>query len=130
MHEVAWLIALEYSCLTHQQTTAPLYCRQGVYFALTSSYSNNYAQADGSGIKSMFVCRVLAGETSQGHNEQVTPEVRIAATNQMYDSTTDSIDSPEPSDADPGKYGGGVRQMYVVYHDAQAYPEYLIRYKA
>lgn len=102
---------------------------KGVYFAITAAYSHNYAQADSSGVKRMFVCRVLKGETSQGHNEQLVPEVRVAATNQMYDSTTDGVDRPEPPADDPGKYGGTVRQMYVVYHDAQAYPEYLIEYK-
>ena len=44
---------------------------KGVYFALTSNYSNNYAAPDDRGVKHMFVCRVLAGETSQGENEQL-----------------------------------------------------------
>ena len=103
---------------------------KGVYFALTSNYSHNYASADSRGVKRMFVCRVLPGETSQGRNEQIVPEVRIQSNFTNYDSTTDQVDCPEPSDADPGKYGTGVRQMYVVYHDAQAYPEYLIEYKS
>jgi hypothetical protein len=102
---------------------------KGVYFALTSAYSNNYAEADSRGVRHMFVCRVMVGETSQGQNEQLVPEVRVQATQQQYDSTTDQIDAPEPSDQDPGRYGSGVRQMYVTYHDAQAYPEYLIQYK-
>ena len=38
----------------------------------------------------MFVCRVMVGETSQGSNEQLVPEVRVEATQQQYDSTTDS----------------------------------------
>ena len=46
----------------------------------------------------------------------------------MFDSTTDQIDFPEPDDDDPARYGSGVRQMYVTYHDAQAYPEYLLEY--
>ena len=77
----------------------------------------------------MFVCRVMVGETSQGYNEQLVPEVRVEATQQQYDSTTDKIDSPEPNDSNPSQYGSSVRQMYVTYHDAQAYPEYLIEYK-
>ena len=123
---------------------------KGVYFALTSAYSNNYAMADAKGVKRMFICRVLVGETSQGYNEQLVPEVsvsqfvitnktrahithlrtkiRVLSTNQMFDSTTDQIDSPEPDDNDPARYGSGVRQMYVTYHDAQAYPEYLLEY--
>ena len=94
---------------------------KGVYFALTAAYSHNYAQADGNGIKKLFVCRVLKGETSQGYNEQLVPEVRVAATQTLYDSTTDQFKCPEPAGRDAGKYGfGEVRQMYVVYHDAQA----------
>jgi hypothetical protein len=100
-----------------------------VYFALTSKYSNNYAAPDDKGIKRLFVCRVMVGETSQGYNEQLVPEIRVQATNQMYDSTTDQINAPEPSDQEPGMMGRGVRQMYVTYHDAQAYPEYLLEYK-
>ena len=99
---------------------------KGVYFALTSSYSNAYA---GQNPKRMFVCRVLAGETSQGHNEQLVPEVRVAATNVMFDSTTDRVECPEPVDTGNPAARSSVRQMYVVYHDAQAYPEYLIEVK-
>jgi hypothetical protein len=84
---------------------------------------------DSHGVRHLFVCRVMVGETSQGYNEQLVPEVRVEATQQQYDSTTDKIDSPEPNDSNPGQYGSSVRQMYVTYHDAQAYPEYLIEYK-
>ena len=51
---------------------------KGVYFALTSAYSNNYAMADAKGVKRMFICRVLVGETSQGYNEQLVPEVSVS----------------------------------------------------
>ena len=96
---------------------------KGVYFALTSGYSNAYA---GANPKKMFVCRVMAGETSQGYNEQLVPEVRVPATNVMYDSTTDKLQAPEPIQIGDPAARSNVRQMYVVYHDAQAYPEYLI----
>ena len=102
---------------------------QGTYFALTAKYSNNYAQPDANGVKHMFVCRVMVGETSQGRNEQLVPDIRVQETNQMYDSTTDNLHAPEPSDSDPGRVGSGVRQMYVTFHDAQAYPEYLLDFK-
>ena len=96
---------------------------KGVYFALTSGYSNAYA---GANPKKMFVCRVMAGETSQGYNEQLVPEVRVQATNVMFDSTTDRLQAPEPIQTGDPAARSNVRQMYVVYHDAQAYPEYLI----
>ena len=99
---------------------------KGVYFALTSNYSNSYAEGWGS--KQMFVCRVLVGETSQGHSDQLVPKIRVKAENIMYDSTTDRMSSPEPADIGDPAATSGVRQMYVVYHDAQAYPEYLVNY--
>jgi poly [ADP-ribose] polymerase 10/14/15 len=114
---------------------------KGVYFALTSAYSNNYTSFVSGKTKRMFVCRVLKGETSQGHNEQLVPEIRVEATNTLYDSTTDAYDECEPGQngTSPdthatGQRNGadgcnGVRNMYVVYHDAQAYPEYMVEYE-
>jgi hypothetical protein len=52
----------------------------------------------------MFVCRVLVGKTTKGHNEMKTRPLG-------FDSTTDGV------------------HMIVTYHDAQAYAEYLITYK-
>ena len=45
-----------------------------------------------------------------------TPDIRIQESHTLYDSTTDSMD--------PAR-----RQMYVTYHDAQAYPEYILEFK-
>merc|ERR1711903_129341 len=47
--------------------------------------------------------------------DALTPEVRDAAKNLLYDSTVDTDPGKEPS-------------IYVTYHDAQAYPEYLIKF--
>ena len=70
----------------------------------------------------MIMARVLVGEIDpmQGTNDQRGPGVRIPAGGQgqaevLYDSVTDN--------ADPG-----ARRMHVVFHDAHAYPEYLIKY--
>ena len=102
---------------------------KGAYFALTANYSNNYANRGSDGLKRIIVARVLPGETSQGRDQQLVPDVRISAQNVLFDSTTDQLSCPEPSDNDPSKRGVGVRQMYVCFHDAQAYPEYLITYR-
>jgi poly [ADP-ribose] polymerase 10/14/15 len=70
---------------------------KGVYFSLTSGHANELTTSFGSGkTKHLFVCRVLKGETSQGHNEQLVPEIRERATNTLYDSTTDAYDQCEP----------------------------------
>jgi len=63
----------------------------------------------------MFLCRVAVGEFCLGHNGQLTPDVRDSSRNVLYDTTTDSMDESK-------------RNMFVVYHDAQAYPEYLLEY--
>ena len=89
---------------------------KGVYFATNSRYSNSYAQPDSNGIQRMFLCRVAVGEFCVGHNGQLVPDVRDANRGLLYDSTTDSLTD-------------GNRNMFVVYHDAQAYPEYLLEYK-
>ena len=63
----------------------------------------------------MFLCRVAVGEFCLGTPDAPTPDVRDPAKHQLFDSTTDSMNDSS-------------RQMYVTYHDAQAYPEYIIEY--
>ena len=67
----------------------------------------------------MMACRVVVGEYCRGTKDALTPDVRDARNNILYDSTVglgygDTMDSPS---------------IYVTYHDAQAYPEYLISFK-
>ena len=66
-----------------------------------------------------MACRVVVGEYCQGTYDALTPELRDAKKNILYDSTVgllrgDTMNSPS---------------IYVTYHDAQAYPEYLIAFK-
>ena len=88
---------------------------KGVYFAVNSSYSSShrYSKPNSAGEQQMFACRVLVGEYCQGKKDQPTPDVRHGT--ELYDSTVDNVSKPE---------------IFVVYHDAQAYPEYLITFKA
>eukprot|EP00041_Stephanoeca_diplocostata_P030623 m.932583 g.932583 ORF g.932583 m.932583 type:complete len:1575 (+) comp23791_c0_seq1:275-4999(+) len=92
-------------------------CRygKGVYFARDASYSADptYSARDDKGIQYMFVCRVLCGVYCVGRNDQLVPDTYDASTNRLYDSTVDNL-------ADP--------MMWVTYHDAQAYPEYLLEF--
>ena len=60
----------------------------------------------------MFLCRVVVGEYCLGKRDALTPDVRQG--HQLYDSTVNNM-------SDPG--------MYVTFHDSQAYPEYLIKFK-
>ena len=54
---------------------------------------------------------VVVGEFCAGKRDALTPDVRQG--HQLYDSTVDSVSDP---------------LIFVVYHDAQAYPEYLIKF--
>jgi poly [ADP-ribose] polymerase 10/14/15 len=89
---------------------------KGVYFARDASYSscNTYSPPDDSGLKYILACSVVVGEFCRGKKDARTPDLRDAAKNVLYDSTVDSLTDP---------------RLYVTYHDAQAYPEYLIAFK-
>ena len=79
----------------------------GVYFAVDANYSMGYSSG-----RQMFQVRVLVGETVLGNSSLRTAPVK-SGTNRPYDSVTNSTNSPS---------------MYVIFHDAQAYPEYLISF--
>ena len=52
----------------------------------------------------------MTGEFCKGVKNALTPDLRNAAKNQLYDSTVDNVRDPS---------------IFVTYHDAQAYPEYM-----
>lgn len=76
----------------------------GVYFSSDAAYSHNYARQNATGERCMFVARVLIGRTTLGNSSMRTQPVG-------FDSTTDG------------------NHIFVTYHDAQAYAEYLITYR-
>lgn len=72
---------------------------------MNASYSHNYAEpTPETGIRHMFLVRVLAGRSTLGHSSMITPPP-------SYHSTT------------------GEGHIIVTYHDDQAYAEYLIKYR-
>ncbi|XP_005166412.1 protein mono-ADP-ribosyltransferase PARP14 [Danio rerio] len=87
----------------------------GTYFAVNASYSaqTTYAVPAADGTQLMFVARVLTGHYAQGLGNMKTPPVRVAP-DQFYDSVVDNTQNPT---------------MFVVFHDCQAYPDYLITFK-
>ena len=85
---------------------------KGVYFARDSLYSSNYATPDAEGVKSMFLCRVIVGEYCEGVSDATIPAARKGSI--LFDTTVDNMANPS---------------IYVTYHDAQAYPEYLVRFR-
>ena len=60
----------------------------------------------------MFLCRVVTGEFCLGEPNAPVPPARTGDI--LFDSTVDNV-------ADPS--------IFVTYHDAQAYPEYLVRFR-
>jgi poly [ADP-ribose] polymerase 10/14/15 len=89
---------------------------KGVYFARDASYSSHtaYSEPDKNGIQRMFMCRVSVGDWCRGTNEQLTPDPKPHNGFELFDSTVDNVTNPS---------------IFVVYHDSQSYPEYLVSFK-
>ena len=60
----------------------------------------------------MFLCRVMTGEFCLGDSSFLTPPARTGVI--LFDSTVDNVANPS---------------IFVTYHDAQAYPEYLVKFR-
>jgi hypothetical protein len=89
---------------------------RGVYFARDAAYSSHpsYSAPDGAGVQYMFLCRVAVGDWSQGSNGILTPDPKPHNHLELFDSTVDNIRNPS---------------IFVIFSDAQAYPEYLVAFK-
>ena len=86
---------------------------KGVYFAVEARYSaGSYTKADAEGRRYMYLSRVLTGAYTKGNEDLIEPPPKDPATpNIKYDSVTDDTVRPN---------------MFVVFTDTQAYPEYLV----
>ncbi|XP_032422915.1 protein mono-ADP-ribosyltransferase PARP14-like isoform X3 [Xiphophorus hellerii] len=89
---------------------------KGSYFAVKANYSaqDTYSKPNANGEKFMYVCRVLTGDYTKGQQNMVAPPSKGGSGVHMYDSVVDDMATPS---------------MFVVFHDTQAYPEYLITFK-
>lgn len=88
----------------------------GTYFAVNASYSasNTYSKPNQTGEKCMYLCRVLTGDFTAGQQNMIMPPAKGTVSVQKYDSVVDNVAKPA---------------MFVIFHDSQAYPEYLITFK-
>jgi len=77
---------------------------KGCYFSSLAEYSHGYAMPNSVGVRHMFLAKVLTGKSAIGNSSMVVPPPG-------YDTTTNGT------------------HIFVTYHDAQAYAEYLITYK-
>mmetsp|Transcript_7127 Transcript_7127/g.16685 ORF Transcript_7127/g.16685 Transcript_7127/m.16685 type:complete len:1479 (-) Transcript_7127:954-5390(-) len=94
---------------------------KGVYFARDASYSAypTYSVPDKNNHQYIMACRVTVGEYCPGVQNAMTPDIRDPQTHALYDSSVGLLHGDNMSNP----------SIYVTYHDAQAYPEYLIEFK-
>ena len=87
---------------------------QGTYFARDARYSaqDRYSQRDANNQKYIYMCKVLVGDSEVGDSTIIVPHQKPNSSD-IYDSTVDNVQNPS---------------VVVIYHDAQAYPEYLITF--
>lgn len=88
----------------------------GTYFAVKANYSadDTYSKPDPQGHKFVYLCRVLVGEFTNGAKGINVPPLKSPSTIDRFDSVTDNSTAPS---------------MFIIFHDSQAYPEYLITFK-
>ncbi|XP_057177173.1 LOW QUALITY PROTEIN: protein mono-ADP-ribosyltransferase PARP14-like [Triplophysa rosa] len=87
----------------------------GTYFAIDPKYSaQGYSPPDKKGQKGMYLARVLVGDFTQGKKGLPAPPKKGSNAIHLHDSVTDNTKKPS---------------MFVIFHDVQAYPEYLITFQ-
>lgn len=87
----------------------------GVYFASKASYSMGYTTPDINGLRHMYLARVVVGFYTLGRKGLlVPPPLSAEQPENLFDSVVDNTANPN---------------VFVVFRDAQCYPEYLITFK-
>ncbi|KAI0212217.1 Protein mono-ADP-ribosyltransferase PARP14, partial [Lamellibrachia satsuma] len=88
---------------------------KGVYFAVKSEYSaqSRFATPDATGLKFVYKSLVLTGDYTIGNSSYNVPPSNPLTPGFQYDTVVDSLDVPN---------------IFVVFLDNQAYPEYLITF--
>ncbi|KAK6178600.1 hypothetical protein SNE40_013353 [Patella caerulea] len=85
---------------------------EGVYFAVNSSYSYDYAEENSDRFYQMYQCRVLIGDYTRGKHGCRQPEINPKS-QLTFHSLVDDVENPT---------------MHIIFHDTQAYPDYLISF--
>lgn len=87
---------------------------KGVYFAVNAKYSaTKYSLADESGLKRLYMARVITGRYTVGSSTMKAPPARGTDPTDCFDSLVNCQVQPV---------------IFVIFHDDQAYPEYLITF--
>ena len=91
---------------------------EGVYCSVNASYSssNTYSPPDANGNKHIFLALVLTGEHTVGNRSLRVPPAKDPKKSYviLYDSVVDNLNKPN---------------VFVIFNNAQCYPEYLITFK-
>lgn len=89
---------------------------EGVYFARDASLSasDTYSVPDSSGNKRMYLCKVLTGEFTLGGRGMKIPPNKTATHDILYDCVVNNTTDPT---------------IYIIFHDTQAYPAYMITFR-
>lgn len=87
-----------------------------MYFAEEADYSarSQFSPAGRKGLRYMYLARVLVGEYTVGKPDIIVPPSKSLDPTDTYDSVVDQIPNPG---------------IFVVFHDSQCYPEYLITFQ-
>ena len=88
----------------------------GVYFAIQAAPSaqDQFASPNPDGMKHIYYARVLVGDFAQGSQGMLYPPPRNNNRADKYDSVTDNPAGPN---------------MFIIFYNTQAYPDYLIEFK-
>eukprot|EP00079_Xenopus_tropicalis_P039027 XP_017952798.1 PREDICTED: poly [ADP-ribose] polymerase 14 [Xenopus tropicalis] len=111
----AWTSYINYDVSVFLSGAAACY-GNGTYFAVNASYSahDTYSRPDTNRHKHMYLARVLTGVSCVGRQGMVAPPAKNPSNpTDLYDSVTDRAANPN---------------MFVIFNDIQAYPEYLITF--
>lgn len=101
-------------CLFSSNSITATAYGKGVYFAVNAGYSaSNFSPADTSGLKRLYVARVLTGRYTVGNSSMKATPPRGSDPTDCFDSLVNNQQQPT---------------MFVIFHDDQAYPEYLITF--
>ena len=116
LYSLQWFKGLENFITSPKYFFAAALHGDGTYFAVNAKYSasDKYSKPDPQGQKYMYLCRVLTGDFITGTLGMKVPPTKSTTSIHLYDSVTDSVSPPS---------------MFIIFHDSQAYPEYLITFK-
>jgi len=85
----------------------------GSYFAKETSLATTYSDVDVQGHMYMMQVRVVTGEYCVGNESMKYPPVKPSNPAEEFDTTVNDEQNPT---------------IFVTYHDAAAYPDYIIKY--